>query len=143
MPNTVLITGTSSGYGKAMAELFLERGWNVLATMRRPDPALFAASSDRLTVLPLEEIARTLNSQGKNKGLWFDVEMVKHCGQEYRVSARVQKIIDDATGQVRFMKTPCIMLETVDSTGEGLHFNPQHDPIFWRESWLRRTESPS
>ena len=54
MPNTVLITGTSSGYGKATAELFLERGWNVLATMRRPDPALFAASSDRLKVLPLE-----------------------------------------------------------------------------------------
>lgn len=54
MPNTVLITGTSSGYGKATAELFLERGWNVLATMRRPDPAVFAASSDRLTVLPLE-----------------------------------------------------------------------------------------
>ncbi len=101
------------------------------------------AVGERVTVLPLEEIARTLNSQGKNKGLWFDVEMVKHCGQEYRVSARVQKIIDDATGQVRFMKTPCIMLETVDSTGEGLHFNPQHDPIFWRESWLRRTESPS
>lgn len=101
------------------------------------------AVGERVTVLPLEEIARTLNSQGKNKGLWFDVEMVKHCRQEYRVSARVQKIIDDATGQVRFMKTPCIMLETVDSTGEGLHFNAQHDPIFWRESWLRRTDSPS
>jgi len=98
---------------------------------------------ERVAVLPLEEIARTLNSQGKNKGLWFDVEMVKHCGREYRVTARVQKIIDDATGQMRTMKTPCIMLDTVDSTGEGLHFNAQHDPIFWRESWLRRTESQS
>lgn len=98
---------------------------------------------ERVAVLPLEEIARTLNSQGKNKGLWFDVEMVKHCGREYRVTARVQKIIDDATGEMRFMKTPCIMLDTVDSTGEGLHFNAQHDPIFWRESWLRRTESRS
>ena len=96
---------------------------------------------ERVAVLPLEEIARTLNSQGKNKGLWFDVEMVKHCRREYRVTARVQKIIDDATGQMRLMKTPCVMLETVDSTGEGLHFNAQHDPIFWRESWLRRTES--
>jgi hypothetical protein len=98
---------------------------------------------ERVAVLPLEEIARTLNSQGKNKGLWFDVEMVKHCGREYRVSARVQKIIDDATGEMRLMKTPCIMLDAVDSTGEGLHFNAQHDPIFWRESWLRRTESRS
>jgi hypothetical protein len=101
------------------------------------------AAGERVVVLPLEEIARTLNSQGKNKGLWFDVEMVKHCGREYRVSARVQKIIDDATGEMRTMKTPCIMLDTCDSTGEGLHFNAQHDPIFWRESWLRRTQSQS
>ncbi len=54
MPKTVLITGTSSGYGKATADLFLQRGWNVLATMRRPDPSVFGAGSDRLKVLPLD-----------------------------------------------------------------------------------------
>jgi NAD(P)-dependent dehydrogenase (short-subunit alcohol dehydrogenase family) len=54
MPSTIFITGTSSGYGKAMAELFLDRGWNVVATMRRPDPSLFARSSDRLKLLPLD-----------------------------------------------------------------------------------------
>jgi NAD(P)-dependent dehydrogenase (short-subunit alcohol dehydrogenase family) len=41
MNETILITGTSSGYGKATADFFLERGWNVVATMRRPDPAVF------------------------------------------------------------------------------------------------------
>lgn len=54
MTRTVLITGTSSGYGKATAELFLEHGWNVLATMRRPDPAVFGKGSDRLRTLPLD-----------------------------------------------------------------------------------------
>jgi NAD(P)-dependent dehydrogenase (short-subunit alcohol dehydrogenase family) len=54
MPKTILITGTSSGYGKATAELFLARGWTVIATMRRPDPTLFAGASDRLRVLPLD-----------------------------------------------------------------------------------------
>ena len=54
MTKTILITGTSSGYGKAMAELFLDRGWNVLATMRRPDPTVFATTSERLKVLPLD-----------------------------------------------------------------------------------------
>ena len=51
---TILITGTSSGYGKAIAGLFLARGWNVIATMRRPDASVFATSSDRLLVLPLD-----------------------------------------------------------------------------------------
>ena len=54
MTKTVLITGTSSGYGKAIAEFFLARGWNVLATMRRPDPAVFAAASERLKLLRLD-----------------------------------------------------------------------------------------
>lgn len=33
---TILITGCSSGFGKATAALFHERGWNVVATMRNP-----------------------------------------------------------------------------------------------------------
>ena len=54
MTKTVFISGTSSGYGKATAELFLDRGWNVIATMRRPDTSVFATSSDRLRILPLD-----------------------------------------------------------------------------------------
>jgi NAD(P)-dependent dehydrogenase (short-subunit alcohol dehydrogenase family) len=34
---TVLITGCSSGLGKATAVCFARNGWNVLATMRRPE----------------------------------------------------------------------------------------------------------
>lgn len=54
MNKTVVITGTSSGYGKATAELFLERGWNVVATMRQPKPDLFGPPNDRLKLLPLD-----------------------------------------------------------------------------------------
>ncbi|OCC23281.1 short-chain dehydrogenase/reductase [Croceicoccus estronivorus] len=53
MTKMIMITGTSSGYGKATADLFLSRGWCVIATMRRPDPSLFEAS-DRLRLLPLD-----------------------------------------------------------------------------------------
>src|SRR2546428_12594266 len=36
MTPTVLITGSSSGIGKACAQLFVARGWNVAATARDP-----------------------------------------------------------------------------------------------------------
>ncbi|MFF7708196.1 SDR family NAD(P)-dependent oxidoreductase [Pseudomonas sp. NPDC007930] len=50
---TVLITGCSSGFGHAIALHFLEQGWNVIATLRTPQPGLLPASS-RLRVLALD-----------------------------------------------------------------------------------------
>jgi NAD(P)-dependent dehydrogenase (short-subunit alcohol dehydrogenase family) len=34
---TVLVTGTSSGFGKTCAKYFANHGWNVIATMRSPE----------------------------------------------------------------------------------------------------------
>jgi NAD(P)-dependent dehydrogenase (short-subunit alcohol dehydrogenase family) len=51
---TVLITGSSSGFGKATAQLFLDNGWNVIATMRQPQNDLFSAGSNNLYVIALD-----------------------------------------------------------------------------------------
>lgn len=50
---TVLITGCSSGYGLETARHFHARGWNVVATMRRPREDMLPRS-ERLSVLPLD-----------------------------------------------------------------------------------------
>jgi NAD(P)-dependent dehydrogenase (short-subunit alcohol dehydrogenase family) len=52
MTQTVLITGTSSGLGRATAAYFHAQGWNVVATMRAPE------RETELTKLPRALVAR-------------------------------------------------------------------------------------
>lgn len=65
MSKTVLITGASSGIGKATAQYFQEKGWNVIATMRTPEKETELTQLDnvlvsRLDVLDLESIDNTI-----------------------------------------------------------------------------------
>jgi len=54
MSKTILITGASSGIGRATAHYFQKRGWNVVATMRSPDRAAELAAMDRVLVAHLD-----------------------------------------------------------------------------------------
>jgi NAD(P)-dependent dehydrogenase (short-subunit alcohol dehydrogenase family) len=66
--NTVLITGCSSGFGKATAAHFLVRSWNVIATMRSPKPGLFE-ESDGLLVTSLDVTDPKSISDAISKGM--------------------------------------------------------------------------
>jgi len=50
---TILITGCSSGFGLEIARYFLERDWQVVATMRNPRADILPRA-ERLRVLPLD-----------------------------------------------------------------------------------------
>lgn len=54
MNKTVLITGTSSGIGKATALNFAKQGWNVIATMRSPEKETELTNEPNIFVTKLE-----------------------------------------------------------------------------------------
>jgi NAD(P)-dependent dehydrogenase (short-subunit alcohol dehydrogenase family) len=75
----ILITGCSSGFGLAIAQKFLNTGWDVVATMRTPRSDLLP-SNDRLEILQLDvtsadsiaeavETAGTINALVNNAGV--------------------------------------------------------------------------
>jgi NAD(P)-dependent dehydrogenase (short-subunit alcohol dehydrogenase family) len=51
--NTILVTGSSSGFGLETARYFLDRDWTVIATMRMPREDVLPAS-ERLRVMALD-----------------------------------------------------------------------------------------
>tara|TARA_R110002050_G_scaffold289369_1_gene441971 strand:- start:2501 stop:3313 length:813 start_codon:yes stop_codon:yes gene_type:complete len=67
MSKTILITGASSGIGKATAIHFQQQGWNVIATMRTPDKEselskLENIQLERLDVLDVESIDQAIKN---------------------------------------------------------------------------------
>jgi hypothetical protein len=96
-------------------------------------------------VRSLEEIARTLNPEGRNKGLWFDREMFPFCGQVFRVRQRVKRFVDERNGKLVELKTDAITLEGVVCSGDRSlrrWFCPRAIFPYWRECWLERVEQP-
>jgi hypothetical protein len=104
-------------------------------TGRTPSRDLQLDVGDEVIVRSKREIAATLINS-RNKGLWFDRDMIRFCGQRAVVRKRIDRVIDERTGKMVAMKTPCVVLEDVIATGEFLRFCPQHEFIFWREIWL-------
>jgi len=85
-----------------------------------------------------EEIMATLDKDQKNRGLWFDSEMLPYCGGIYRVLRRVHRIVDEKTGKIVNMKNPCIVLEGVVCKSDFHRLCPRAIYPYWRENWLKR-----
>lgn len=88
-----------------------------------------------------EEILATITESGRNRGMRYDREMSKYCGNRYRVQMRVDRLVNEQTGKMMLMKNPCIQLEDVYCRAECTPMRlgcPRASNTYWREIWLRR-----
>jgi hypothetical protein len=105
---------------------------------RSPVELLNLQPGELVEVRSKEEIMATLDNSQKNRGLWFDSEMLPYCGGIYRVLRRVHRIVDEKTGKMVNMKYPCIVLEGVVCKSDFHRLCPRSIYPYWRENWLKR-----
>jgi hypothetical protein len=114
-----------------------------LAEGKTPTDRLDLKPGEMVQVRSKAEIMRTINPDQKNRGLWFDVEMVPFCGETHRVLRRVERLIDEKTGKMLRMSNDCIILEDVSCAGclsECRLFCSRSIYSYWRECWLKRVD---
>jgi hypothetical protein len=93
---------------------------------------------DLVEVRSAGEIFATLDGQEKLRGLRFTPEMEEFCGKRFRVYKRLYKIILEATGELRSIKTPTVLLEGVFCDGKAHGGCDRSCFCFWREAWLKK-----
>jgi hypothetical protein len=116
-----------------------------LAGSQTPTAELGLKPGELVRVRTKQEIMKTLNSERRNRGMWFDVEAVPFCDAgTFKVLRRVERIIDEKTGQMIRLRTPAVILDGVACGGKlssSRMFCTRGIYPYWREIWLRRADS--
>jgi hypothetical protein len=116
------------------------------ALQKTPHVELGLEPGEWVQVKRFDEIMATVDCNNKNRGLGFDTcEMRLHCEKTFRVKARIDRIINEHSGEMMRFSNPCITLEGVYCSGEttqGRAFCPRAITPYWREIWLQRASAP-
>jgi hypothetical protein len=121
--------------------LFPRKAGTIPEGQPTPTEALNLQPGELVRIKSHEEILKTLDTNSRNRGLYFDAEEVPYCGGTYRVLIRVTKIIDEKTGRMQELKSPCVILDSVicQSRYSGCRMLcPRSIYPYWREIWLER-----
>jgi len=106
-----------------------------------PTMRLDLRPGEKVRVKSYEKILETLGDNSRNRGMYFDPEMVAFSGRTFRVMKRVQQIIDEKTGKMVHFKSDAIILENVVCEARYAkcrRFCPRSIYPYWREIWLER-----
>lgn len=114
----------------------------VVGTLEKtPVETLGLQGGEFVEVRSREEIVATLDRHNRNRGMLFDGEMLPYCGGIYRVLRRVDHIIDERSGKMMYMKSPCIILDGAICRSDYHRLCPRAIYPYWRENWLKRASN--
>ena len=93
---------------------------------------------DIVRVREKSEILKTLDQSGALEGMPFMTEMLRYCGQEFKVYKRADKTCDtvNRTGGRRLFDT--VHLEDLRCDGSGHGGCEASCLLFWKEAWLQK-----
>jgi hypothetical protein len=131
LPKALLIAGGNE-YPFVVGKL--EKG-------QTPSEKLDLRPGDLVRIKSKEEIVATLDTTNHNRGLSFDGEMSNYCGRTARVRARVNRLIEESTGEMIDIRSDCVILEGVVCAADYHRFCTRAIYPYWREIWLEKVDS--
>jgi hypothetical protein len=147
------LAGSSIGIGSAMR--FIYDQWQKLiggspypwrrglVPKGKPTPALRLdiQEGDYVHTKPYREILATLDGEWKNRGLYFDAEMVPYTRKKLKVLKRVSRLIHEKTGKMLELKNPCMILEGSVCEAKFAKCRklcPRRYYLYWRDIWVEK-----
>jgi hypothetical protein len=109
-----------------------------------PTARIDLAAGELVRIKSKVDIEATLDVRGHNRGMSYGEEQSPYCGSVRKVKRSVTQFIDEATGVMRTVKNPCIMLEGVTCKAEYSDCRllcPREIYSWWREAWLDRVDA--
>jgi hypothetical protein len=146
------------GLGPAMRWLYNKFRWVWRGSLFPRTPGMLPTGSstpavtlnlqrgELVRIKPHLEILKTVDGENRNRGMFWDAELVPYCGGTYRVLRQVSKLIEERGGKMLNMKTPCIVLDSVTCQArysQHRMFCPKAMYPYWREIWLERVADGS
>jgi hypothetical protein len=127
--------------------------WRYYVTDRTPQPVLVSdlkrtpvgnlnlQAGEWVQIKSEPEIAETCDTRARNRGLTCDLGMRLSCGGTYQVRNRLDRMILEATGEMKQVEST-VILDGINCLCWWNHVGgcPRNDFAYWREVWLKRIE---
>ena len=115
---------------------------------RTPSVSLGLKPGDLVRIKSHAQIAATLNQARSNRGMGICHEMTRYCGARAEVRDRLDRMIDERTGEMRDIRDTVILRNVRSKTmtlrdsdclcEDVLGDCPRGELMYWREIWLER-----